>query len=127
MTIYNEYMNHIVMTNKNNRVSIREFTRNIYAHIKRGGAYVVTINGKESIVVTIAKIPEGKKISIGSLEKEIEEIVEPIKPTKEPIKVSEKKPEKVKMETDGTSDYTPRYACGCKMGDTRLCPKHHRS
>jgi antitoxin (DNA-binding transcriptional repressor) of toxin-antitoxin stability system len=28
---------------------------------------------------------------------------------------------------NGTSNFVPKYACGCKMGDTRLCPKHHRS
>lgn len=25
------------------------------------------------------------------------------------------------------SVYTGKYACGCKRGETKLCPKHHRS
>lgn len=100
-------------------VTRREFQLHPYKYLEEG-QFVVTNRGVKEFVVTIQ--PYSKEFKLekrkpqGSLE-----------PDYKPEMPEAPKEAPKKIETAGTSDYTPRYGCGCKMGDTRLCPKHHRS
>lgn len=84
----------------NNIISIREFTRNIYAYIKRGGDFILTVNGTKKLVVTIDKYsPDVVTIHEGNIE--------------------------IGVEKHGVIQKT-EYSCGCPITKSKLCPKHGR-
>jgi len=95
----------------NNVVTIREFTRNIYKYLKLGGEFVVTIRGKEAIVVTIFR---------NNVVTNKENVV--TKPKSTPIVTISKK-----ESPEISGNVIQRYSCGCIKGETKLCLKHHRA
>jgi uncharacterized phage-associated protein len=109
-----------------NVMTIRDFTRNIYSHIKTEGEYVVTINGKESIVVTIKNM--GKPSIQDKIIDDIEDTMNQI--SSNPTEDETAEESIVDQIIAGKIKYTDidiaKYACGCKKTDSKLCPKHHR-
>ena len=112
------------------KLSIRDFTRNIYEYIKREGEYQITIRDSIQFVVTIRPF---NQISTDKTE----EITPNVMTTSEiehktkkevPIVVTTAEHENAQkhgvIQNDVTTPKT--YGCGCEKGSTNLCPKHHR-
>lgn len=103
-------------------MTIREFTRNIYAYIKTVGEYVVTIDGSKKLVVTIRAYD-------ANVEKINDNLKKGILPKREIDGIPERD---VVTKKDTFKELKKQfsvdtYSCGCKKGDFKLCPKHRRS
>lgn len=78
------------------RISIREYSRNVYKYLI-SGEYLLTRRGKDYLKVVVTEVGERPVVTV-------------------------KKEKKVVTE-DRRYD---EYGCGCKKGEEAVCPKHSR-
>ena len=100
------------------RVSIREFTRNIYSYLKRDGEFVVTINGKDAVKIVMTIISPSTDVTT------IKEVKRDVM-TKDVVTI----PKNKLIDENNIKKVLPVYGvygCGCKKDDRPMCKKHGR-